>query len=115
MRRGDIWQVAFESVRGSEATKTRPAVIVSNDRANATAARLGRGFVTVVPMTSNLSSVYPFQVRIDASANGLSTDSRTQAEQIRSIAVQRLTHRMGRIWPQELTALDEALRLHLAL
>lgn len=45
-----------------EANRRRPAVIVSNDNANATAARLGRGVVTVVPVTSNTTRVFPFQV-----------------------------------------------------
>jgi mRNA interferase MazF len=39
--------VDFDPIRGSEANKRRPAVIVSNDHANAAAERLGRGVVTV--------------------------------------------------------------------
>jgi mRNA interferase MazF len=115
MRRGEIWQVDLDPVRGNEANKQRPAVIVSNDRANATAARLGRGVVTVVPVTSNTDKVYPFQVLLAAPASGLSLDSKAQAEQVRSIATQRLLHRIGRISHRELTDLDNALRLHLAL
>jgi mRNA interferase MazF len=49
MRRGDIRLVDLESVRGAEANKQRPAIIVSNDGANSTAQRLGGGVVTVVP------------------------------------------------------------------
>jgi mRNA interferase MazF len=115
MRRGEIWQVDLDPVRGSEANKKRPAVIVSNDRANAAAARLGRGVVTVVPVTSNVDKVYPFQVRLAATASGLTLDSKAQAEQVRSIATQRLVHRIGRISPRELIDLDNALRLHLDL
>ena len=48
MRRGEIVTVSLDPVRGSEAGKTRPAVVVSNDAANDTATRLGRGVVTVV-------------------------------------------------------------------
>jgi mRNA-degrading endonuclease toxin of MazEF toxin-antitoxin module len=36
MRRGEIVTVTFDPGRGAEASKTRPAVIVSNDAANAT-------------------------------------------------------------------------------
>lgn len=61
MCRGVAWKVDLEPVRGSEASKRRPAVLVSNDRANTTAARLGRGVVTVVPVTSNVSRVFAFQ------------------------------------------------------
>lgn len=115
MLRGEIWQVDLDPVRGSEANKQRPAVIVSNDRANAAAARLGRGVVTVVPVTSNIDKVYPFQVLLATECSGLGVDSKAQAEQVRSIATQRLLRRVGRISPAELTDLDDALRLHLAL
>lgn len=115
MLRGEIWQVDLDPTRGSEADKMRPAVIVSNDRANATAARLGRGVVTVVPVTSNVDSVYPFQVLLVATATGLSSNSKAHAEQVRSVATQRLLRRIGRITSGELVDLDNALRLHLAL
>jgi mRNA interferase MazF len=115
MWRGEIWQVDLDPVRGTEANKQRPAVIVSNDRANATAARLGRGVVTIVPIASNADRVYPFQVLVSAANSGLTVDSKAQAEQVRSVATQRLLHRIGRVSPRELTDLDDALRLHLAL
>ena len=115
MLRGEIWLVDLEPARGSEADKRRPAVLVSNDGANATASRLGRGVVTVVPVTSSTHRVYPFQVLLPAGATGLSQDSKAQAEQVRSVAVQRLGPRVGRVPPPLLAELDEALRLHLAL
>jgi mRNA interferase MazF len=115
MLRGEIWQVDLDPVRGSEANKARPAVVVSNDRANATATRLGRGVVTVVPVTSNIANIYPFQVFLPADTSGLAIDSKAQAEQIRSVATERLRHRIGRISATELAALDQALRLHLDL
>lgn len=61
MLRGEIRLTDLEPVRGSEASKRRPAVIVSNDRANGTAERSGRGVVTVVPVTSNVDRIFPFQ------------------------------------------------------
>ena len=115
MLRGEIWQVDLDPVRDSEANKQRSAVIVSNDRANAVATRLGRGVVTVVPVTSNTEKVYPFQVLPPAVETGLAADSKAQAEQVRSIATQRLMRRIGQISPAQLAALDDALRLHLAL
>ena len=115
MRRGDIRIVDLEPVRGAEAAKLRRAVIVSNDGANSSAARLGRGVVTVVPVTSNLTRIYPFQVLLAATDTGLERDSKAQAEQIRSVAVERLGRRVGVLPPPLMTQLDEALRLHLAL
>ena len=115
MKRGEIRLVDFEPVRGSEANKRRPAVIVSNDGANTTAQRLGRGVITVVPVTSNVTKVYPFQVLLPTAVSGLRVDSKAQAEQVRSVAVERVGERVGQLPAATVDALDEALRLHLAL
>jgi mRNA interferase MazF len=115
MRRGEICVVDLEPVRGAEASKTRPAVIVSNDGANTTATRLGRGVVTVVPVTSNVERIYPFQVLLKAAATGLQRDSKAQAEQVRSVAVERVGTRVAVVPPAVMAQLDEALRLHLSL
>jgi mRNA interferase MazF len=55
-------------------------VVVPNDGANTTAARLGGGVVTVIPVTSNVDRVYPFQVLLPAAASGLDRDLKAQAE-----------------------------------
>lgn len=115
MRRGEIVTVRFDPARGAEARKTRPAVVVSNDAANATAARLGRGVITVVPVTSSISRVYPFQVLLPAGRTGLLHDSKAQAEQVRSVAVERVGPRLGQLPPALVAELDRALRLHLSL
>ncbi len=115
MRRGEIRLVNLEPARGAEANKRRPAVIVTNDGANQTAMRLGRGVVTVVPITSNVARVYPFQVLLTADETGLDSDSKAQAEQVRSIDVGRVGMCVGVVPNVTLTLLDEALRLHLAL
>jgi len=115
MRRGEIRTVDLEPVRGSEASKRRPAVIVSNDAANLTATRLGRGVLTVVPVTSNIDQVYPFQVLLPAAETGLERDSKAQAEQVRSVAVERIGDRLGVVPAALMGRIDEALRLHLAL
>jgi mRNA interferase MazF len=115
MRRGEIVTVNPDPVRGSEANKSRPAVIVSSDAANATATRLGRGVITVVPVTSNIARVYPFQVLLPAAQTGLPQDSKAQAEQIRSVAVERVGTRVGQLPAALVTELDQALRVHLSL
>jgi mRNA interferase MazF len=115
MRRGEIWQVDLDPVRGAEANKHRPAVIVSNDAANRTAEQLGRGVVTVVPVSSNLRRVYPFQVLLPASETGLRVDSKALAEQVRSVDAQRLAKHVATVPLDVMAALDDALRLHLSL
>lgn len=115
MRRGEVRWVDLDPVRGSESNRRRPGVIVSNDGANTTASRLGRGVVTVVPVTSNLERVYPFQVLLSAQATGLARDSKAQAEQVRSVAVERIGEAIGMLTSTDIADLDEALRIHLAL
>lgn len=115
MLRGEIRLTDLEPVRGSESNKRRPAVIVSNDRANSVAARLGRGVVTVVPVTSTIDRIYPFQALLPAAATGLRQDSKAQAEQVRSISVERLGATLGQVPAEIMAQLDDALRLHLQL
>jgi mRNA interferase MazF len=115
IRRGAVYAVDLEPVRGAESNKLRPVVVVSNDTANATATRLGRGVITVVPVTSNVDRLFPFQVLLPAVATGLQRDSKAQAEQVRSIAVERIGARLGEVPEELMHQVDEALRLHLAL
>ena len=115
MRRGEIRLVDLDPVRGAEADKRRPAVIVSNDGANSAAVRLGRGVLTVVPVTSNVGRVHPFQVLLSSADTGLRLDSKAQAEQIRSVVVERIGRRVGTVPAAGMALLDEALRLHLSL
>lgn len=107
--------VDLEPARGTEADKRRPCVIVSNDGANRVAERLRRGVVTVVPVTTNVERIYPFQVALPASETGLLQDSKAQAEQVRSISVERIGGALGILPAALLASLDEALRLHLGL
>ncbi len=115
MLRGEVRLVDLDPTRGAEASKRRPAVIVSNDAANGTAARLGRGVVTIVPVTSNAQRVYPFQVLLPAGTGGLSHDSKAQAEQVRSVAAERIGPLLGQLPSQLMASIDAALRLHLSL
>lgn len=115
MLRGEIRLTDLEPIRGSEADKRRPAVIVSNDRANASATRSERGVVTVVPVTSNIDRVYAFQTLLLAAATGLQVDSKAQAEQVRSVSAERVGRVVGHLPRAVMAELDDALRLHLQL
>ncbi len=115
MRRGDVVWVDLDPARGSEADKRRPAIVVSNDGANRTAQNLARGVITVVPVTSQTGKVFPFQVLLPARSCGLPKASKAQAEQIRSVAVERVESVAGRLPADLLAALDAAMRLHLGL
>lgn len=109
-RRGDLVLVDLEPVVGSEASKTRPAVIVSNDRAN-----LSSPVITLVPVTSNTAHVYSFQVFLSGDETGLDHDSKAQAEQVRSVDRRRVKRQLGQLDAEQMRQLDAALKLHLAL
>jgi mRNA interferase MazF len=97
MLRGDIRIVDLGPGLPGDATKTRPVVIVSNNGANAMAARLGCGALTVVPMTSNVDTVYPFQAWVSGDASGLEQASKAQAELVRSVSVDRIGELVGHV------------------
>ena len=103
MLRGEIRLVDFDPSVGSEANKRRPALIVSNDHANAAAARLGRGVVTVIPLTSSTSRVLPFQVFLplggDRLAQGLQGSG--GARSIDCCGESRRGCRLVTQWPDE--------------
>ncbi|MFT4158227.1 MAG: type II toxin-antitoxin system PemK/MazF family toxin [Microbacterium sp.] len=115
LRRGQIVLVSLNLAVGSEARKTRPAVVVSNNTANVAASRTASATVTVVPLTSNTARVLPFQVLLPAGATGLDRDSKAQAEQVRTVSVSRIVRPVGWVPAELMGALDEALRLHLLL
>lgn len=115
MRRGEIRLVDFEPARSGEVDKRRPAVIVSNDAANASAVQHEAGVVTVVPLTSNTLRVLAFQVYLPAATSGLDEDSKAQAEQVRALSIGRVGQALGRLTPALIAELDEALRIHLRL
>ncbi|MFH8573129.1 type II toxin-antitoxin system PemK/MazF family toxin [Streptomyces sp. NPDC017993] len=115
MRRGDVYMIDLEPVRGSEANKVRPAVIVSNNGANQSVEFNGRGVVTVIPLTSNTSRVLSFQVFLPADECRLPKDSKAQCEQVRSVTPERIRQKVGAVPRQRMAEIDVALRRHLAL
>jgi len=88
MTRGDVWWVEFDPAVGSEISKTRPAVIVSNDIANQHLAR-----VVVVPLTSNVSRVYPGEAIV--AVNG--DRSKAMSDQIMSADKNRLKSKLAHL------------------
>jgi mRNA interferase MazF len=116
MRRGDIFIADLEPVKGSEANKQRPVVIVSNDESNAVVEKMSAGIVTVVPLTTNTSRVYRFQVLLEPEDTGLAKPCKAQGEQIRAITTNRLKTLIGRVSGNgKMLEIDEALRIHLQL
>jgi mRNA interferase MazF len=116
VRRGEIYVADLEPVRGSEANKPRPVVIVSNDASNEIVERLSVGMVTVVPLSTNITHIYNFQVHLSARLTGLDQDCKAQAEQIRSISTNRIQGKaIGFLPPALIELLNEALKIHLSI
>ena len=74
---------------------------MSNDAYTAAARRLGRGVLTVVPLTSNVKRVLSFQVLVSKRGSGLAVDSKAQAEQVRAVDMGRLVNRVGKLSTEE--------------
>lgn len=110
MRRGEIYRVTLDPVIGSETGKTRPALVLQNDLANRSSPT-----VTVVPISSKVGRIYPFQVRIPAGEGGLPRESKALCEQIRTVSRQRLGERLGELPPERLQEVRQALDRHLWL
>lgn len=110
-RRGEIYWVDLDPAIGSEIAKTRPAVIISNDIGNQYSAR-----VIVAPVTSGgRARVYPFEVLVQAGESGLAQDSKVLLDQIRTVDKARLRQRIGALPTVRLLAVDQAIRLSLAV
>ena len=113
--RGSVVWVDLGGSVGSEQDKRRPALVVSNDGANRSAEALGRGVITIVPLTSSGREPRIFQVSIPRSLSRLSHDSVAQCEQVRSVDVRRLTPTGQRASESVMGEINQALRLHLHL
>ncbi len=105
-RRGDVYWVALDPTVGSEIKKTRPAVIVSNDSCNTFGSR-----VVVLPLTSNVDSLYPGEAMVVVNGK----PARVLGDQIRSLDKSRVQSRINTLSQEELAAIEEAIRITLAL
>jgi mRNA interferase MazF len=111
IRRGQVCLAALDPVLGREISKTRPVVIISNDKNNEYA-----GTVTVLPITSkNLSRRYPFEVYLPKGTANLPKHSKVKADQIRTLDKTRIVKFIGNLGAEEITRIETAVRIHLDL
>jgi mRNA interferase MazF len=108
MKRGDVYLVDFEPSVGSEIRKTRPALIVSCNEANKHLRT-----VTVIPFSSKVEKVFPFEVLVESEESGLDRNSKLKVPQMRAVDKSRLSRRIGNVGEETMTAVEKAIRLHL--
>jgi mRNA interferase MazF len=111
MRRGEIYYAELGPAVGSEINKKRPVLVVSCDANNRAAST-----ITVLPITSNVSRVYAFEVALSPKDSGLPRPSKAQAQQIRTISRERISGSpLGRLKVSLMRRAEDAMRLHLDL
>jgi mRNA interferase MazF len=111
MKRGEIYYANLSPAVGSEMDKRRPILIVSNDANNRAA-----NTVTILPITSNVTRIYPFEVLLNPEDSGLSKPSKVQAQQVRTISKQRINSDVvGSVTEEIMQLVDAAIKLHLDL
>lgn len=110
IRRGDIFSVDLEPVRGSEQGKTRPALIIQNDIGNRYSPT-----IIVAPLTSREKATFRVNVAIKAPEGGLTNNSVILLNQIRTVDKSRLSRYWGRAKPKTMREVDEAIKLSLGL
>jgi mRNA interferase MazF len=111
IKRGGIYLAALDPVVGREIAKTRPVVVVSNDKNNEFS-----GTITILPITSkNLKKIYPFEVILSKGTGNLPKNSKLKADQIRTLDKSRIVKFIGTLEKQETDQIDKAIKIHLGL
>lgn len=108
--RGEVWSVDLTPTRGHEQDLVRPAVVVSSDGLNRSAA----GLVIVLPLTRTRRGI-PFHVEVRPPEGGLRSTSYVLCDQIRTVAKERLGRRRGELNGLTMRRIGERLRVLLDL
>ncbi|MCC6471486.1 MAG: type II toxin-antitoxin system PemK/MazF family toxin [Alphaproteobacteria bacterium] len=107
MKRGEIWTVAGGP---AYAGKPRPAVILQDDRFDATDS------VTLCPITSDPVDLPLFRLPVEPTDdNGLRNPCRMMADKITTVRRTRLGRRIGRLTDSDLLRLNRAVVVFLGL
>jgi mRNA interferase MazF len=104
--RGEIWMTDLDPTRGHEQAGTRPALVVSADMFNAGPA----GLVIVLPLTTKPKGVRS-HVPVKPPEGGLRNLSFIKCEDVRSVALERLSRRLGAVSAATMEAVQFCLRI----
>lgn len=92
MKQGEIWEMYFDPVKGSEQGGRRPAVIISGNLMNEYL-----NVVIVCPLTTKIKNYKGNLILEPDEKNGLKLKSEVLTFQIRSVAKDRLKNKLGKI------------------
>ena len=110
-QRGALYFVDLDPTIGSEQGGHRPALIIQNDIGNQYSP-----VVIVATITSRPGAKpHPTDVWIQPRTSGLDTPSRVLLNQIRTLDKRRLGRYVGYLTADEMTQIDEAIKLSLGL
>lgn len=111
VKRGDIYYADLSPVIGSEQGGLRPVLIVQNDTGNKHSPT-----VIAAAITSQIGKArLPTHIELEAQNFGLSKDSVVLLEQIRTIDKSRLKDRMGKLDPNVMDRVDNAIAVSFGL
>jgi len=108
--RGEIWLVTLDPTVGREQAGRRPALVVSDDLFNQSHAEL----VVVLPITSKSKGVRS-HVAVSPPEGGLSVQSYIKCEDVRSISIQRLERKLGKVAIRTMNEVENRHRIILVL
>ncbi len=108
--RGEIWLVTLDPTVGREQAGRRPALIVSDDLFNQSYAEL----VVVLPITSKSKGIRS-HVPVSPPEGGLSVQSYIKCEDVRSVSIQRLERKLGKVTAKTMNEVENRLRIIMAL
>jgi len=103
IRRGEIRWADLNPTRGREQAGQRPVLILSQDIFNDRS-----GTVIAVALTSQPQRA-GFPLTLELQTKGLPKKSWVKISQIRTLAVERIGQRLGKISPEELAQVIEGL------
>ena len=109
-RRGDIYIANLNPFKGSEQGGTRPVLVLQNNDGNFYCPTL-----IVAPLSSKLKKMSLPTHYLLKKGRGLYTDSIVELEQIRTIDKCRIKRYIGRISPEQMSGVEDAIYESLGL
>ena len=107
VRRGDIYYADLSPVVGSEQGGVRPVLIIQND--------VGNKFSPTAITSQHDKANLPTHIEVDAQGSGLIKDSVVLLEQVRTLDKHRLREKMGKLDPDSMSRVNQALSISFGL